>query len=156
MCVCTPQGKHAAAKKAAADSEDGDNGHMCDDACGHGHSLSSGAGGPRSNPVAAMPGLVFEPKVAKSVVAFMAADSRDKVRGEGDPGRGVEGRHSGWVGESRPVECETEGMRSCSAPARLRLRCVRGITVPFGEPHRLCLAAAPLPASPPCAGHCCP
>jgi hypothetical protein len=31
--------------------------------------------------VAAMPGLVFEPKVAKSVVAFMAADSPDKVGG---------------------------------------------------------------------------
>lgn len=54
---------------------------MCeDDACGHGHSLSSGAGGRRSDPVAAMPGLVFEPRVAKSVVAFMAADSPDKVR----------------------------------------------------------------------------
>lgn len=72
--------KHAAAKKGAAGSEDGDNGPMCgDDNCGHGHSLSSGAGGQRSNPVAAMPGLVFEPKVAKSVVAFMAADSRDKA-----------------------------------------------------------------------------
>lgn len=30
--------------------------------------------------MAAMPGLVFEPKVAKSVVTFMAADSPDKVR----------------------------------------------------------------------------
>lgn len=66
-------------KKAAAGSKDAE-GHMCDDNCGHGHSLSSGAGGQRSNPVAAMPGLVFEPRVAKSVVAFMAADSPAKVR----------------------------------------------------------------------------
>lgn len=111
MCVCTPQAahKHAAAKKVAADSEDGDNGQMCDDTCGHGHSLSSGAGGQRSNPVAAMPGLVFQPKVAKSVVAFMAADSRDKVRVEGDPGRGVEGGHSGWVREAVQVSVRQRG-----------------------------------------------
>jgi hypothetical protein len=72
---------HKHARKSGADSDDGSEGHMCeDDNCGHGHSLSSGAGGRRSDPVAAMPGLVFEPRVAKSVVTFMAADSPDKVR----------------------------------------------------------------------------
>lgn len=84
-----PQGSKAAGGKkaaaAAADSEDDDAAHCggneccSDEECGQGHSLSSGAGDQRPNPVAAMPGLVFEPKVAKSVVAFMAADSPDKV-----------------------------------------------------------------------------
>lgn len=61
---------------------DHDHDHECDDeGCGgHGHSLSSGAGGPqRTDPVAAMPGLVFSPKVVKSVIAFMAADTPDKA-----------------------------------------------------------------------------
>lgn len=80
---CQPVQGHKHSKKGAAGSEDGDEeqDHDCDDTCGAhgGHSLSSGAGGHRANPVAAMPGLVFEPKVAKSVVAFMAADTPAKV-----------------------------------------------------------------------------
>lgn len=76
---------HKASKHAGAGSDDDDEHHHhdgCDEDCAHGgHSLSSGAGAAsRPNPVAAMPGLVFEPKVAKSVVAFMAADSPAKVR----------------------------------------------------------------------------
>lgn len=77
-----PQGhKAACSKKPCAAAADGCAEDCCDEACGGGQSLTSGAGGPRSNPVAAMPGLVFEPKVAKSVVAFMTADTPDKVLG---------------------------------------------------------------------------
>lgn len=64
---------HKHGKKAAAGSEEED---CCgEDNCTHG----SGADAQQSNPVAAMPGLVFEPKVAKTVVAFMKADTPDKV-----------------------------------------------------------------------------
>jgi hypothetical protein len=69
------------AKKSRDDSDDGSEGQVCEgDACGQGHSLGSGAGGRARDPVSALPGLVFEPRVAKSVVSFMLADSPDKVR----------------------------------------------------------------------------
>jgi hypothetical protein len=95
-----------------------------------------------------MPGLVFEPKVAKSVVAFMAADTPAKVRWHGrrDEGRKQDRREVGGFRSSvREGGGGSTGVRLCmlvQMQVPVCCACVRQSVTDGGNGACVCMVCA--------------